>query len=257
MKNKYFIILLISMIVSSSLFALEVDIPTEIPAYRNLMVKLIPAQSEGTISEARFFFYQTGVREPLYSEFMPERDEWIAKVPYTYLTGEELTFFSVMKKNTEGTVYRTPQIGTEKKVRLIQDIIPPTLKLVSPTTFDLVAEEQQLVVFEIEDESALSSFSITIDGQEVIHSGAFGQYLSFLVKPTGQEESVVSISMKDRYENTSTEEYRFKIGAKKAPVFVADASYQSSIELEYVLGMGGRVKSPWMFQRCLLIRTIN
>ncbi len=229
------------MIVSSSLFALNVDIPTEIPAYRNLTVKLIPAQSEGTISEARFFFYQTGAREPLYSEFMPERDEWIAKVPYTYLTGEELTYFSVMK-NTEGTVYRTPQIGTEK-VRLIQDITPPTLKLVSPTTFDLVAEEQQLVVFEIEDESALSSFSITIDGQEAIHSGAFGQYLSFLVKPTGQEESVVSVSMKDRYENTSTEEYHFKIGAKKAPVFIADASYQSSIELEYILGLGESEKS--------------
>jgi len=241
MKNKYFLILLISMIISSSLFALEVDIPTEIPAYRNLMVKLIPTQSEGTISEARFFFYQAGVREPLYSEFMPERDEWIAKVPYTYLTGEELTYFSVMK-NTEGTVYRTPQIGTEK-VRLIQDITPPTLKLVSPTTFDLVAEEQQLVVFEIEDESALSSFSITIDGQEAIHSGAFGQYLSFLVKPTGQEESVVSVSMKDRYENTSTEEYRFKIGARKAPVFVADASYQSSIELEYILGLGESEKT--------------
>lgn len=236
MKYKAIGIAVLLVMASASLFSLALDVPNEVPAYQNLSVKLTPSPSEGVVKEARFFFYQGGKRDPLYSEFTEERGEWIAKVPYTYLTDEELSYFAVMQ-NMDGKVFRTPQIG-EQKARLVKDIDPPKLELLSPGSFELVKGKEQLVVFKILDESALSEFTITLDGQAATRSGVFAQYLSFLVGPSDKEESVVVISMKDRYGNSTTEEYTFAIRSEKAPFFVADANYRANLELAYVLGMG-------------------
>ncbi len=130
MKYTYIGLILALRMTSCILNALEVDVPHEVPAYKNLTVTLKPSPSEGTVKEARFFFYQTGVREPLYSEFTEQRGVWVANIPYTYLTDEELVYFAVMQ-NTDSVVFRTPQIG-EQKARLIHDKTPPKLKLISP-----------------------------------------------------------------------------------------------------------------------------
>ncbi len=236
MKYKVIATIILLVMVSASLFSLALDVPNEVPAYQNLSVTLTPSPNEGTVKEARFFFYQGGKREPLYSEFTEERGVWVAKVPYTYLTDEELVYFAVMQ-NMDGKVFRTPQIG-EQKARLVKDTEPPKLELLSPASFDLVKGKEQLVVFKILDESALSDFTITLDGQQALRSGVFSQYLSFLVGPSDKEKSVVVISMKDRYGNSTTEEYTFSIRAEKAPVFVADANYRSNFEIAYVMGMG-------------------
>ncbi|MBI9094127.1 MAG: hypothetical protein JEY71_04500 [Sphaerochaeta sp.] len=236
MKYKAITCIVLIVMVSVSLFSLALDIPNEVPAYQNLSVILTPSPSEGTVKEARFFFYQEGKREPLYSEFAEEKGVWIAKVPYTYLTDEELVYFAVMQ-NMDGKIFRSPQMG-EQKARLIKDTNPPKLELLSPASFALVKGKEQLIVFKILDESALSDFTITLDGQQALRSGVFGQYLSLLVGPSDKKESVVQISMKDRYGNSTTEEYTFTISAEKAPSFVADANYQTNLELAYVLGMG-------------------
>jgi hypothetical protein len=236
MKFKVINVVIILILALSSLFALEVNVPNEVPAYENLEVILTPKASEGTIREARFFFYQKGRRDPLYSEFVQERDSWVARIPYTYLIEEELSYFTVMQ-NTDGTYFRDPQIGT-RKARLIQDTTPPRLSLLSPSAFSLVPQKEQLVVFAVEDESALTSFSITMDGQPITRSGVFGQYLSFLINPGTVQEAVITIEMSDRYENASTETFTFAVTSEKAPFFIADASYRAGIELEYILGMG-------------------
>lgn len=236
MQHKHTILILVLLLTSLLLPALELDVKNEIPAYQNLTVKLTPGPSEGTVKEARFFFYQTGKREPLYSEFNEERGIWVANIPYTYLIDEELVYFAVMQ-NTDGTVFRTPQIG-EQKARLVHDTTPPKLKLVSPKSADLVLGKEQVVIFEVIDESALTNFSITLDGQEATRSGVFNQYLSFIVTPEGKEESIAVISMTDRYENTSTEEIRFTVKAEKAPMFMASGDYRTNVELEYILGLG-------------------
>jgi len=236
MKYKAIGIAVLLVMASASLFSLALDVPNEVPAYQNLSVTLTPSPSEGVVKEARFFFYQEGKRDPLYSEFAEERGVWVAKVPYTYLTDEELVYFAVMQ-NMDGKVFRTPQIG-EQKARLVKDTSPPKLELLSPGSFDLVKGKEQLVVFKILDESALTDFTVTLDGQPALRSGAFGQYLSFLVDPSDKNKSEVVITMKDRYGNSSTEEYTFTLQAEKAPFFVADANYRTNLELEYVLGMG-------------------
>ncbi len=244
MKSKYAMLVLVFLMTSFILGALEVDVPNEVLAYQNLTITLKPSPSEGTVKEARFFFYQTGKREPLYSEFTEQRGSWVAQIPYTYLTEEELVYFTVMQ-NTDGTIFRTPQIG-EQKARLIQDTTAPVLKLVNPKEPDLVRGKEQLVIFEVIDESALSNFSIKLDGQDATRSGVFNQYLSFLITPQDQEQSVAVITMTDRYGNTATEEVRFTVQSEKAPMFLASADYRMNAELAYVLGMGKSANSTDM-----------
>ena len=237
MKHKYIVLILVAQLITSSMLsALEVNVPNEVPAYQNLTVTLKPSPNEGTVKEARFFFYQKGVREPLYSEFTEQKGSWVASIPYTYLTDEELVYFAVMQ-NTDSAVFRTPQIG-EQKARLIHDKTPPKLKLVSPKSTDLVLGKEQVVIFEVIDESALTSFSITLDGQEASRSGVFNQYLSFIVTPMDQEESIAVITMTDRYKNTATEEIRFTVKAEKAQMFLARQIIGHMRNWSTILGMG-------------------
>lgn len=242
MNYKHRILIVVLLLSSFLLPALEVDVPNAVPAYKNLTVELTPSKAEGKVKEARFFFYQQGQRDPVYSEFVEEKGTWVAKVPYTYLTEEELVYFAVMQ-NTDGTVFRTPQIG-EKKARLVKDTTAPKLKLVSPKTADLVSGVEQVIIFEVIDESALTSFTVAFDGQEATRSGVFNQYLSFLVTPGDQKESMASITMTDRYNNTATEEVRFTVKAEKVPMFMAKADYRTNLELEYILGMGKSANAP-------------
>jgi hypothetical protein len=106
MKHTHFVLILALLLTSFLLSSLELDVPNEVPAYQNLTVTLKPSPSEGTVKEARFFFYQKGVREPLYSEFNEQKGSWVASIPYTYLTDEELVYFAVMQ-NTDSAVFRT------------------------------------------------------------------------------------------------------------------------------------------------------
>lgn len=236
MRHKNLIILILLLLGSTSLFGFELDIKDEIPSYENLIVKLEPSLKEGTIKEARFDFYQKGVNDPLYSEFIYEDGDWIAKVPYTYLEGEELVYFAIMK-NTDNEIFRYPKIGN-KKTKLIKDETAPKLKLVSSDSFNLVKDKQELIVFEIIDESALSDFSITIDGEETTKAGAYDNYLSILVDPTNKEERVISIEMNDRYNNKSREEFVFKTNLEKQPFFLFEKDFDAFFELAYTLDMG-------------------
>lgn len=238
MKNtkKLFLIVVISLL-SASLSALQVDIPGEVKAYENLEVTLSSTEADGTVQEARFFFfYQSGEREPRYSEFVEDKGVWRTTVPYTYLTGEELVYYTMMQ-NSDGRFIRDPKIG-EHKARLLQDKEPPTLELISPGTFELVDGKEQLVVFGVADESAVTRFNITKDGQTLTRSGVFGGYLSFLITPEESDDAVISIEMEDRYGNIATEEYTFTITAEKAPTFAFDGSYRANLEVEYILGFG-------------------
>nr|WP_321264747.1 hypothetical protein [uncultured Sphaerochaeta sp.] len=237
MKNTHtlFLIVVISLL-SASLFALQVNVSGEVKAYENLEVTLSSAEADGTVQEARFFFYQSGEREPRYSEFVEDKGVWRTTVPYTYLTGDELVYYTIMQ-NSDGRFIRDPKIG-EHKARLLQDKEPPTLELISPGTFELVEGKEQLVVFGVADESALTRFNITRDGQTLTRSGVFGGYLSFLITPEESDDAVITIEMEDRYGNISTEEYTFTITAEKAPTFAFDGSYRANLEVEYILGFG-------------------
>ncbi|MGE4584115.1 MAG: hypothetical protein AB7C91_05665 [Sphaerochaeta sp.] len=236
MKIRNTIMVVLFSLVMACLSALEVDVPNEIPAYENLTITLKPSASEGEVAQARFFFVQEGKRDPLYSEFSLQKGEWKTSLPYTYLKGEELTYYTVMQ-NADGQYFRDPQIGT-RKARLLQDTTPPKLKLISPKTFDLVLDKEQLVVFEILDESALTDFSISIDGEPALRSGAFENYLSFLIEPKEAKDSEISVKLTDRYGNTSMEKYTFTVAGEKVPLFLANAKYRSKLELEYMLDMG-------------------
>ncbi|AEV28791.1 hypothetical protein SpiGrapes_0966 [Sphaerochaeta pleomorpha str. Grapes] len=236
MKKKVFLLLVLVSFSLSSLFAFQVEVPNEVPAFRNLELTLEPGPNDGTVDQARFYFQMEGKREYLYVEFTQDKGNWTALVPFTYLTGEELVYYTQVK-TTEGTFIRDPQIGT-KKARLLQDTTAPTLKLVSPQAFELALDKKQLVVFEIIDESALTSFEIFLEGEPLMEAGVFQQYLSFLIQPAKAEDAVISISMIDKYGNAKQEEYIFAITGEKAPFFVADGKLLGEMQAEYILSMG-------------------
>lgn len=228
--------LLLFFIPASSLFALDVDVPNEVLSYRNLEITLSLSPSDGVVEEARFYFQQTGKREPVYTEFSESKGIWSALVPYTYLEGEELIYYTLMK-NTNGVYIRDPQIGN-KKARLIKDETAPTLKLVSPQAFELALDKEQLVVFEILDESALTNFEIFLNDEPLEKAGVFQQYLSFLAEPKETKDVEISISMTDSYGNSKKETFVFSITGVKAPMFLATADYFGDFTAEYVLSMG-------------------
>ena len=220
----------------SFLFAFQVEVPNEVPAFRNLELTLEPGPTEGAVDQARFYFQMEGKREYLYVEFTQEKGIWKALVPFTYLTGEELVYYSQVK-TTEGKFIRDPQIGT-KKARLLQDTTAPTLKLISPQAFELALDKKQLVVFEIIDESALASFEIFLGDEPLQEAGVFQQYLSFLIKPSEAKEAIINISMIDKYGNAKQESFAFAITGEKAPFFVADGKLLGDLQAEYILNMG-------------------
>lgn len=241
MNYKNIPIVMLVLALASPLLAMQVDVPNEIPAYDNLEITLTPSASEGTVKEARFYFYEEGKRDPLYAVFSNENGKWVTTVPYTNLSSEELSYY-VMLQNTSGTFFRDPQIGTHK-ARLLHDTTPPALKLLSPQAFELALDKEQLVVFEVLDESSLNNYNLTLNGEPLTKSGVFSQYLSFLITPTEVKDAVIAVSMTDRYGNESKEEYTFKITGVKAPVFAANADYKANMEVEYVMAMGETQKT--------------
>ncbi len=248
MKHTLIILIVCIFLIGLPLAAMQVDVPNEVKGYENLTITLTPTVAEGTVTEARFFFFQEGERSPKYSEFVEEKGVWQTTIPYTYLKGEELEYYTVIQ-NSDGAYFREPQIGNQK-ARLLQDTTPPKLHLVSPQSADLVKGKEQLVVLGIEDESALVNFNITMDGQPITRSGVYAQFLSFLITPPDRDEVVITIEMEDRYNNTITEQIAFAVNAEKAPFFAADGSFKTDVSLEYILGMGESANTtdfPTMF----------
>ena len=237
MRKKSLIFITYIVICATSLFGFELDISNEILAYEDLKITIEPSKNEGTIEDARLFFYQKGKNEPLYSEFENKDNTWTTIIPYSYLENdEEFEYFAVLK-NTEEEIFRYPKIGN-KYTKIIQDKNAPSLKLISPNKFELYQNNQQLIVFEIIDESALASFNISIDNQESTKAGAFNQYLSVLIDTEEQKERILSIELTDRYGNENTENFTFTTVEKKEPFFKISSDHSAYIEAEYVFDMG-------------------
>ncbi len=237
MRKKSLIFITYIVICATSLFGFELDISNEIPAYEDLKITIEPSTNEGTIEEARLFFYQKGKNEPLYSEFEKKDNTWTTIIPYSYLEkDEEFEYFAVLK-NTDDEIYRYPKIGN-KYTKIIKDENAPSLKLISPNKFELYQNNQQLIVFEIIDESALASFDITVDNQKSTKAGAFNQYLSILIDTEDQKERILSIDLVDRYGNENTETFNFITVEKKEPFFKISSDANSFVEAEYIFDMG-------------------
>ena len=236
MKHLFAHIIILITVLVFPLSAMRVDIPNELPAYENLAVTLTPSEGEGPVMAARLYFYQEGKRDPLYAEFTQENGEWGTTLPYPYLQGEELEYYTVIQ-NTSGTFFRDPGIGTAK-ARLLHDETPPELKLLSPETFELSLGREQLVVFQILDESSLNEFTLTLNGEPLTRSGVFSEYLSFLIEPTDASDIDIAVTMKDRYGNESMEEFTFTVTEENVPLFAASADFDARLETEYLMSMG-------------------
>lgn len=234
-------LLIVCMLVFGSLAPLlgfQVNIPDEIPSYRNLIVKLTQVEGEEPLSEARLYFQEEAKPSPSYVEFEEREDAWYTMVPYGYLTGDEF-IYHVQVRTEGGTVIRDPQIGT-KRARLLKDENAPELTLVSPEVTSLIPGEEQLVVFRIRDESTVRDFAVSIDGNEIGKAMVYKDLLSFLVTPEGPEGETANVVVKvvDRYGNAADLLFTFELSAQKRPWFSANADYVANMGVTYALRMG-------------------
>jgi hypothetical protein len=225
------------------LFGFDVSVPNEVPGYQDLRIVLTPDAAEGAVDQARFYVLQSDSEEPLYAEFTETDGVWSTVVPFDYLGGEELSYYTQIQ-TTNGRFYRKP-ISGYSKARLIQDVTPPALKLLSPETPALIRGIEQLVVFEIIDESGIEDFQVLYNGEALVRAGVFENYLSFIVTPTDGKETKASVevSLVDYFDNSSKEEFTFTIKKEKLPFFEADADYSIGLNADYTLAMGETTNS--------------
>lgn len=221
-----------------SISAYQVEVPDEIPAFRNLVVPLSLVEQEEPLSQARLYFQEFGKPNFSYAEFEERDGVWYTMVPSTYLNGEEFIYY-VQAQTIGGKFIREPQIGT-KRARLVKDERAPALKLMTPEELKLERGTEQLVVFQVLDESAIADFSVTVDGVPIEKAMVFRNVLSFLVTPDkqAQAQTVILVSLTDRYANAATEEFVFALADKKKPFFSASTDYVANLKVTYALRMG-------------------
>jgi hypothetical protein len=209
-----------------------------VPSYKDLDI-VLTLDKGMELAQARFYFLVEGNDKPLYAEFKfkEENGVWGTKIPYKYLTGEELNYF-VLVQTTQKQFLRKPDFGNSK-ARLIKDTTPPKLQLKSPEKNELVKGKEQLVVFQIAEESAVDDFEVTYDGVPLLKAAVFKNMLYMLVTPPNdKEEASIVVSMVDKFNNKGREELTFALVKDRPPFFSAETGHTASANLEYTLAMG-------------------
>jgi len=232
------VLILVLCIGTAFLFGFDVSVPNEVPGYQDLHIILTPDEAQGAIDQARFYVLQSGTQEPVYAQFTETDGIWSTIVPFEYLRGEELSYYAQIQ-TMDGRFHRKPLTGYNK-ARLIQDVTPPTLQLLSPEKPALLRGKEQLVVFEIIDQSGIADFEILYNGEALVRAGVFENFLSFIVTPTDGKETKASVevSMVDYFDNRTEEKFTFTIQNEKLPFFEADADYSVGLSVNYTLEMG-------------------
>jgi hypothetical protein len=236
--KKHILTLLLLCIASTALFGFELSVPNEISAYQDLVVTLSPDPGMN-IAEARFYFLQEGKTEPVYAQFELKNGAWTTVISYKHLKGEELNYY-VQVLTSEGTYPRVPETGY-RKARLVGDTKAPSLVLLKPGKPILEKGKEQLVVFQVVEDSEVEDYEILYNNKPITDAILSQNKLAFLITPSSDrkdKEAVFIISMVDYFNNKSRKEYVFSLGKAKAPFFGATADYKASLDAEYVLGMG-------------------
>ncbi len=237
--KKHICLLIVVLLVSVPLFGFTVTVPNEIPEYENLLVILDDPEEDGAVGEARFYIVKEGEKTPLFAEFTEKEGIWSTIIPISYLTGEELVYFTEIR-TTDGPVVRLPFEGENRAV-LIPDTKPPILTLVSHETPELGRGVEQLVVFRIEEESGVSQFEILYNGSELTKAAVFDNYLSFLVTPDEnqeEKEASIEITISDLYDNEAQKEVSFTLKEASTPFFTASAGYTAGLDIKYTVSFG-------------------
>ncbi|HWR13105.1 MAG TPA: hypothetical protein VN445_14875 [Rectinemataceae bacterium] len=222
----------------ASLFGFEISVPNEIPDYKNLEVRLTTDAGAG-LAQARFYFLEKGEEIPLYAEFTEKDGVWSTLIPFKYLRGEEFSFYTQVQTK-QGKFLRSPASGYQK-ARLLHDITPPSAKLKTPEEAVLAKGKEQLVVFDIKEDSEIADFEILYDDEPLSEAAVYQNTLYFLVTPSKAQKdkkATVIVSMVDLYNNKSRETFVFALGKEAEPFFSAEAKGAASLDVEYTLAMG-------------------
>ena len=238
MMKKPILAMLVFLLAAVTVFGFDVSVPNEVPSYKDLDI-VLTLDKGMELAQARFYFLVEGNDKPLYAEFKfkEENGVWGTKIPYKYLTGEELNYF-VLVQTTQKQFLRKPDFGNSK-ARLLKDTTPPKLQLKSPEKNELVKGKEQLVVFQIAEESAVDDFEVTYDGVPLLKAAVFKNMLYLLVSPPNdKDKAFIVISMVDKFNNKGREELSFALVKERPPFFSAETDYTAGANLEYTLAMG-------------------
>ncbi len=235
--KRYSIAMLAFFVILSGALAYDVSVPNEVPDYKHLEVRMILAEGEA-VEQARFYFKQEGKEELLYAPFELKEGVWSAIVSYEYLKGEELSYY-LQVQTPQGKFFRNPGSGW-RKARLLHDTSPPGLALMSPEGFKLAIGKEQLVVFKVEDESDITDFEISQNGDPVLQAAYYQGLLAFAITPGAnrKNKAEVTIGIVDRYNNKMRETYSFDLVREKGPAFSAKADYVADLGVKYEMGFG-------------------
>ncbi|MCX7027277.1 MAG: hypothetical protein NT061_07335 [Spirochaetes bacterium] len=224
--------------VAAGLFGLDISVPNEILSYKDLDLSLTIEEGV-SIAQARFYFLQEGGEQPLYALFAEKEGAWSVHIPFTYLRkGKELSYY-VLAQTTKGVFLRVPETGYFKS-RLVSDVVSPSLKLLSPENKHLQKRKEQLVVFEVTDDSAIDDFEILYDGKFITKAAMIQNKLAFLITPVDDRrtEAVVTVSVVDMFNNKRKEDVSFSLAKETGPFFSAKATYKIDFTLENTLDIG-------------------
>ncbi|PKL03243.1 MAG: hypothetical protein CVV53_09960, partial [Spirochaetae bacterium HGW-Spirochaetae-9] len=159
--KKLVLVSMVFFLAAIGVFGFEVLVPNEVPSYKDLEV-ILKMEEGVAVAQARFYFLEEGNGDPLYVEFILTDGVWSALVPMDYLRGEELVYHTQVQTTAKKFI-RSPEMG-ERKARLIKDTTPPKLLLKSPEKNELVKGKEQLIVFQLIEESAIDDLEVTYDG---------------------------------------------------------------------------------------------
>lgn len=238
MRKLLGIALLLSCIGLAPLLGAEIAVPNEIPGYENLELYLFDEDPSNPVEKARLYFLLAEEEEPLYVEFAEIEGEWSAIIPHAYLKGEEFVYFTEIQ-TSGGQIARRPGLG-ESKSRLIQDKTAPSLLLDSPKDSLLTKGKEQLIVFIVEDESGIATFSLKYNDIPMPKAAVIDNLLTFLVTPEGgqEDQAKVVVTMADAYGNQAEQVFEFKMKVKSTSFFSAKTDLSASLGTEYSMTLG-------------------
>ena len=237
MKRLIVIVIVVS-IATSLLSAYEVNVPNEVPDYKDLQLILTIGEQDRPVEQARFYLLQEGSDTPVFSEFTLADDVWSTTISFVHLNGEELSYY-VQIQDIDGKFHRLPEKDM-LKARMLHDTSAPTLEMLSPEKPVLQKGKEQLVVFRIVEDSSVSDFSIQYNGVPIQKAAVYQDFLTFLINPEESvgESAVIDISLVDVSENKAEQSISFEIKKESGPFFSATADYVAEMGVEYTLDMG-------------------
>ena len=240
--KKTILAVMVAFCATAMLSGIDISVPSEISAFKDLEIGLGLRPGEG-IQDARFYFIQQGTGELLYSSFKEKEGKWVAVVPFQYLKGEELVYYTQVRTD-KGKLMRYPSSG-RFKARLLQDVTPPAIRLKSPEKPVLEKGKEQLVVFDIIDESGIAEFSILYNNQPLKKAAVYKGTLSFLVSPPVDKNprALISVSMTDYFGNKAKQDFTFTLVNPKLPPFMAKGGYTAKASVEYTIDAGESANS--------------